>query len=328
MTMVNDILTQRPGLGRPQRKCLATLWVTILVLRGRVNFRTRSRYCDDAERTMARQCREPFDWPAVHQRVLMTGLDPGSAVVSAHDASFIPQSGQQTCGLGHFFTGWASRAERGWESSPRAVVDGTRRYALTRAVAQTPPGGEATQATPEDSRVDFSTQPLRAPRQRLPPRLSSHGVDGYSAKKTSLDEVVSLQRHAIPQLRSDADWRCLSTGLHPKRRGARRQDDGQVNFEAVSRCADLGTMDDEPPLPLDTAVVWHKTRQRRLRLVVVLNRQAPATPRVSVLGSTASDRHGRKLIALYASRVQIELLFRDSQQFTGLLDWQARAAAA
>jgi hypothetical protein len=87
-------------------------------------------------------------------------------------------------------------------------------------------------------------------------------------------------------------------------------------------------MDDEPPLPLDTAVVWHKTRQRRLRLVVVLNRQAPATPRVSVLGSTASDRHGRKLIERYASRVQIELLFRDSQQFTGLLDWQARAAAA
>src|SRR5215216_3378781 len=146
MTIVHDILKQMPGLGQPQRKFLATLFVTILVLRGRVNFRNLSRYCDYSERTIARQFREPFDWPAFHQRVLMTELDPGSAVVSAHDASFIPKSGQQTCGLGHFFNGCASRAERGLESSTLAVVDGTRRYALTLAVAQTPPGGEATQA--------------------------------------------------------------------------------------------------------------------------------------------------------------------------------------
>src|SRR5215467_13594458 len=63
MTMVHDILKQIPGLGQPQRKFLATLFVTILVLRGRVNFRHLSRYCDYAERTIARQFREPFDWP-------------------------------------------------------------------------------------------------------------------------------------------------------------------------------------------------------------------------------------------------------------------------
>jgi hypothetical protein len=39
MTMVHDILKQMPGLGQLQRKFLAMLFVTILVLRGRVNFR-------------------------------------------------------------------------------------------------------------------------------------------------------------------------------------------------------------------------------------------------------------------------------------------------
>src|SRR5712691_11418948 len=101
MTIVNDILKQMPGLGQPQRKFLATLFVTILVLRGRVNFRNLSRYCDYAERTIARQFREPFAWPDFHQRVLMTALDPRSELVSAHDASFIPKSGKQTFGLGH-----------------------------------------------------------------------------------------------------------------------------------------------------------------------------------------------------------------------------------
>ena len=328
MTIVNDILKQMPGLGRPQRQFLATLFVTILVLRGRVNFRNLSRYCDDSERTIARQFREPFDWPAFHERVLMTGLEPRSEVVSAHDASFIPKSGQQTSGLGHFFNGCASRAERGLEVSTLAVVDVTRRCAFTLAVAQTPPGEEPTKAKPEESRVDFYKQQLRAHRHRLPPGLIYHGVDGYYAKKTYLDEVVSLQLHAITKRRSDADCWCLYTDPHPKRRGARRKDDGKVNFQALSRFEDLGTMDDEPHLHLYTAVVWHKSLQRRLRLVVVLHRKDPAKPRFIVLGASDTDLPGRKLIELYASRFQIEFLCRDSNQFTGLLDCQARAELA
>ena len=127
MTIGNDILKQMPGRSQPQRKFLATLFVTILVLRGRVNFRNLSRYCDYSERTIARQFRAPFDWPDFHQHVLMMALDPRAELVSAHDASFIPKSGKQTFGLGHFFNGCASRAERGLEISTLAVVDITHR---------------------------------------------------------------------------------------------------------------------------------------------------------------------------------------------------------
>ena len=155
MTIVHDILKQMPGLGQPQRQFLATLFVTILVLRGRVNFRNLSRYCDYSERTIARQFREPFDWPDFHQRVLMTALDPRSELVSAHDASFLPKSGKQTFGLGHFFNGCASRAERGLEMSTLAVVNVIRRCALTLAVSQTPPGEDTTKAEQDETRGDF-----------------------------------------------------------------------------------------------------------------------------------------------------------------------------
>ena len=328
MTIVNDILQQMPTLGQPQRKFLATLFVTIFVLRGRVNFRNLSRYCDYSERTIARQFREPFDWPDFHQRVLLTALAPHSELISAHDASFISKSGKQTFGLGHFFNGCTSRAERGLEIATRAVVDGTRRCAFTLARAQTPPGEAAIQAELEEPRVDFSTQQLRAPRHRLPSSVHYHGVDGYYAKKQYLDEVVSLHLHAITKLRSDADCWCLYTGPHPKRRGARRKYDGQVNFQALHRFEDLGTRPEEPPVHLYTAVVWHKTRQRRFRIVVLLNRKARAKPRFIVLGSTDPALNGHKLVDLYVARFQIEFLFRDSKQFAGLLDCQARAAAA
>src|SRR5881275_318599 len=328
MTIVHDILKQMPGLGQPQRKFLATLFVTILVLRGRVNFRNLSRYCNYSERTIARQFRASFNWPDFHQRVINTALSPQAELISAQDASFIPKSGKKTFGLGHFFNGCASRAERGLEISTLALVDVKRRCAFTLAAAQTPPGEDATKAEQEETRVDFYKQQLRTHRHRLPPGVTYHCVDGYYAKKKYIDEVISLDLHAITKLRSDADCVFLYTGPHPKRRGARRKYAGKVNFQDLSRFEDLGTREDEPHLHLYTAVVWHKTLKCRLRLVVLLNRKDPAKPRFIVLGSTDPELNGHRLLDLYAARFQIEFLFRDSKQFTGLLDCQARAESA
>ena len=120
----------------------------------------------------------------------------------------------------------------------------------------------------------------------------------------------------------------LYTGPHPKRRGARRKYAGKVHFQDLSRFEDLGPRADELHLHLYTAVVWHKTLKRRLRLVVLLNRKDPDKPRFSILGSTDPALNGDKLIDLYAARFQIALLFRDSKQCTGLLDCPARAASA
>ena len=153
-------------------------------------------------------------------------------------------------------------------------------------------------------------------------------MDGYYAKKKYIDEVVSLDLHAITKLRSDADGVFLYTGPHPKRRGARRKYAGKVNVHDLSRFEDLGTREDEPYLHLYTTVVWHKTLKRRMRIVVLLNQKDPAKPRFIVLGSTDPELNGHKLLDLYAARFQIEFLFRDSKQFTGLLDCQARAESA
>src|SRR6188474_734785 len=106
--------------------------------------------------------------------MLMTALDPRSELVSAHDAAFIPKSRKQTCGLGHFFNGCASRAERGLEIATLAVVDVTRRCAFPRAVSQTPPEEEATLAEPEETRVDFYKQQRRVHRHRLPSGITYH----------------------------------------------------------------------------------------------------------------------------------------------------------
>jgi hypothetical protein len=330
MTIVQEILQRMPAVGQPQAKFLDTLFATILALRGRVNCRNLSRYCDYGARTIARQFRRCFDWPDFHQRVITVALDPRSAVISAQDASFIPQSGKPTFGLGHLFNGCTSRAERGLAISTLAVVDVTRRCAFTLAVAQTPPGDDepVSQQAKEETSVDLYRQQRREPRHRLPPQGTSHCVDGSFAKKKYLDEAVRLDLHPIPKLRCDADCRFLSPGPHPKRRGARRTYDGKVHFQDLRRVVSLGTMTEADHLHLYTAVVWHVTRKRTRRLVVVVNRKTPAKPRSIVLASTALALDGRKLVELYGARFQIEFLFRDSKQCTGLSDCQARAEAA
>ncbi len=330
MTIVSDILQQMPAVRQPQRKFLAVLFAAILALRGRVTCRNLSRYCDYSERTIARQFRATFDWPDFHQRVMTAALAPRSELISAQDASFLPKSGKQTFGLGHFFNGCASRAERGLEISTLAVVDVTRRCAFTLAVAQTPPGAEAARSTQaeEETRIDFYKQQLRDQRQRLPPSVTYHCVDGYFAKKKYIDEVVALKLHPITKLRHDANCRFLYTGPHPQRRGRKRKYDGKVTFQDLHRFADLGTQEDAEHLHLYTALVWHVSLKRTLRVVVLVNRKDPHKPRYIVLASTDLELDGRKLVEFYVARFQIEFLFRDSKQFTGLADCQARAEPA
>lgn len=330
MTIVTDILKQMPAVRQPQRKFLAVLFITILTLRGRVTFRNVSRYCDYSERTIARQFRAAFDWTDFHQRVLTVALDARSELVSAQDASFIPKSGKQTFGLGHFFNGCASRAERGLEIATLAVVDVTRRCAFTLAVAQTPPevGTAKRKPTQDESRIDFYKQQLRDQRQRLPPQVKYHCVDGYFAKKKYIDEVVALHLHPITKLRCDANCLFLYTGPHPKRRGPKRKYDGKVNFQDLSRFTYLGTREEASEVHLYTTLVWHVSLKRQLQVVVLVNRKDPAKPRYIVLASTDCDLAGSQLVDYYVARFQIEFLFRDSKQFTGLADCQARVETA
>jgi len=54
--------------------------------------------------------------------MITAALDPRSELISAQDASFIPKSGKQTFGLGHFFNGCTNRAEQGLDTPLRITV--------------------------------------------------------------------------------------------------------------------------------------------------------------------------------------------------------------
>lgn len=326
MTIVKTILAQMPAVRQPQAKFLDTLFATILALRGHVTYRNLSRYCDYSERTIQRQCRTSFDWATFHRLTLATVLGARDEWIEVQDASFVPKSGKHTPGLGSFFNGCAGRPERGLEISTLALVNVTRGYAVTRHVAQTP---ATTKATSDESRLVWYAQQVLAQRPTLPLWVTYLVVDGAYAKCPYLDAVVSAHRHVITKLRCDADCYFLHTAPRmPGQRGRTRKYDGKVNFQDLARFTCVGALADEPHITVYTAVVWHKGLGRKLRLVVLVNRKDPKKPRYIVLATTDVTLDATTLVRYYQARFQIEFLFRDAKQFTGLRDCQARDAAA
>ena len=328
MTIVKTILKQLPAVRQPQAKFLEILFATILALRGHVTLRNLSRYCDYSERTLARQFRMALDWTAFHRLACQAVVTATDVWIAAQDASFLPKSGKHTFGLGSFFNGCASRPERGLEISTLALVNVTQRYALTCAVAQTPPGS-AEKTLRAASRLTFYADQVVAGRALVPAFIAYLAVDGAYAKHDYVATVTRAGWQVITKLRSDADCYFLHTAARqPGQKGRARKYDGKVDWQDLRRFASLGTLPDEPHVHLYTARVWHKKLKRELRVVVLVNRKDPDKARYIVLASTDVELDARTLVMYYQARFQVEFLFRDAKQFTGLSDGQMRAEKA
>jgi len=70
---------------------------------------------------------------------------------------------------------------------------------------------------------------------------------------------------------------------------------------------------ENPHIHLYTAVVWHVSLKRTLRVVLLVNRKESITLRSIALASTDLALEGSQLVVYYVARFQIELLFRDSK---------------
>jgi hypothetical protein len=316
MTVVTQILKQMLSIAKPQEKFLSALFATILVLRGRVNFLNLSRYADYSEKTFRRQFQKEFDFLDFNLRASQEAIASTSTQLIGQDTTFIPKSGKHTYGLDKFFNTCAGRAQRGLEVSLLSLIDVERNTAYALSVRQTPPALKQ-----NETRIDFYLQHLREARPRLPLTVNYAVFDGYFAKRKFVDGVCSLNLPLISKLRHDARLRYLYTGAQ-KRRGRRRRFDGKVSLDDLRRFESVGCRDAD--IHLYTAVVNSISLQRNIRVVVVVNRKEQEKPRLAVLFSIDTELSATDIYRFYKARFQLEFLFRDAKQFTGLVDCQAR----
>ena len=246
-----------------------------------------------------------------------------AAVVSQHfqvaviDASFVPKSGKATYGLDRFYNGKASRAERGLEISMIAVVDVEQAIGYSLSVQQTP----ATSTAGERTRVDDYLDHLRATRAALPAAVRYLVGDGFYSKLKWVKGVVALKLDVIGKLRCDANLTYLYDGPQ-KPKGARRKYDGKVDLTELSRWQAVGQVEDN--ISLYTAIVWSVNLKQKLRVVYLVNHKHDERLCYALLFSTDIALDAVPLYEAYRARFQIEFIFRDAKQFTGLTDCQVR----
>jgi hypothetical protein len=337
------------ALSKPQQKFLLSLFPTILLVVGKVNFTNLSRYSEWSEKTYRRQYSQPFNFIALNAQVIAEANCQSVTQIGVMDCSFIAKSGKKTYGLDWFYNGSADRSELGLEISVIAVVDVEARRGYSLSVQQTPAADSRKQrkaqsqsvswqrleqvrqtlqqlppksvSPPALTRIDHYLDQLKQTRPFLPPAVKYWAVDGFYSKKKFVDGVVELELHLISKLRVDADMRYLYKG-EQKARGARRKYDGKVDLKDLSRLTVVEPL--EAGLTLYTAIVWHVSLKRQIRIAALVDTRKAGRTGIALLFSTDVNLNAKQIVQYYQARFQIEFIFRDAKQFTGLGDAQTR----
>jgi hypothetical protein len=319
MRLLPSVLKSLNKTKKPQHKFVIHLLELLLMLPGRATFRNLSRYSPYHERTFSRWYAQDFDWVSLNKAAIIEVIPPDHDQALVMDASFVPKSGKQTYGLDRFWNGSHSRTEKGLEISTLAWLDITGNCAYCLSVEQTPPSGDAPdpEATRMDGYLDQLTRVVTAHDLRY---LRYVVTDGAYSKQKFVGGVRALGLHQIGKLRADANLRYLYQGPQRSGPGRHKVYDGKVHWSDFSRFARLATEDEH--MVLYHQVVNHVQFKRNLQVVVVVNTQRN---RHAVLFSTDVDLDALTLYRYYKARFQIEFLFRDGKQFTGLTDCQARS---
>jgi hypothetical protein len=332
---ITNILGKMAGVAKPQKKFLVTLFLTILLMRGKVNFRNMSRYSDLNEKTYSRQFRKSFDFAEFNKQTIEETVASDHEKIAVIDCSFITKSGKETYGLGFFYDSSNDKATKGLEVSNLAVIDVTDNTGYSLSGWQTPPPEEievlvagqgsvpsdGQQEEEEITRVDFYAHHLRRDVVYLPDGIKYLVADGYYAKIKFVNAVDEVDLYMVGKLRHDANLRYLYDGPQ-KKFGRKRKYDGKVKFDDLSRLEYVGEVDKD--IHLYTAVVNSVGFKRNIRLVYVLDLRNKKKPGFALLFSTDTELDAKTIYRYYKARFQIEFIFRDAKQFTGLCDCQAR----
>jgi hypothetical protein len=311
--MLRAIVSELEGFSNPFKKYVVVLIETILALRGRLNFTNLERQGGLSARTHGRWHRRAHPFREINREIIRT-LASG-VLLLAMDASFIRKSGKATPGLGRFWNGTAGRSELGLEVSLVSVVEVEAGRAFALDARQNLP------AENDGTAIDAALAHFLETKSDWPQSVAYAVFDGWYAKKTFVDGVLKAGLHMIGKLRKDADLRYLFVGPHENRRGRRLTYVGKVKLDTPEGFTHLGEF--APGVEWLTAVVYHVTFKRNVRVVLIVDRTKAKAKRV-LLFCTDTTLDAALILEYYQARFHIEFLFRDAKQFAGLQHCQSR----
>jgi hypothetical protein len=317
---LKQIFGKLNGTTKWQLNFFIEIFDLIYSIQGRFNFQNLTRYSKLNESTFRRNFQKFFDWLDFNLALIkLAGVDLNKEVIAAFDCSFITKSGKKTYGLDRFWSGCLNRAAKGLEISMLSLIDVKTRKAWALDVIQTPAGLSKKEDDTRKTRIDFYIEQVQRCANKLL-NIKYFVGDGFYAKTKVFEAMATMNKHFITKLRPDANLRYLFEGEHPNRPGRKSQYAGKIDYYELYRWKHI--CDLESHIEVYSVIANSPKFKTDLRVVMLLNTK---TDKHVLLACTDLQLDALKIIDYYRLRFQIEFLFRDAKQFTGLSHCQARS---
>lgn len=314
-TLTSTIMRQMPELNKWQRDFFEHHLELFLSIRGRYNYLNFERYGEKNEMTYRNHHNAGFDFQKFNLTMIKAHTSCKRMV--AFDPSYISKSGKHTPGVGYFWSGCAGRAKWGLELCGFAAVDIEANTALHYFAAQTMP--EQGQGL-----MDFYCGLLRQQAPELLKMSQYLGVDAFFSKKSFVDTAIENGLHVITRLRDDA---VLHYAPPPKKEGQKgRPKKYGDRFSARNPCPQhLPCIAQREDQRIYGGVVYVKSLKRLVKMAIVHElKDEGKIKSVKIFICTDLEFPAQDIWPWYKSRFQIEFLYRDAKQHTGLEDTQSR----
>ncbi|WP_338240156.1 transposase [Persicobacter diffluens] len=289
----------------------------LLSFRGRNNFTNMSRYLRYNEATIRSWYEKYFNYLFFNIELIKTLKD--ELRIIAFDPSYVSKSGQLTPGLGYFWSGCVNSTKRGLEITGIASVGLESKTAMHLEAHQT--------FKSEDESFNLLTfyANLILSNVELYKQVSdSVVVDAYFSRFTFVDPIVEKGFIVISKLAKNAFLRYRNTEPPTGKRGRPKVYGEKVKFNNLDQRHFTLCFKNENSEAFE-AEVHSKSLKRWIKCVVVVTELDNGKTRREILFSTDINQSGSAIIERYRLRFQIEFLFRDAKQFTGLTHCQARS---
>jgi len=288
-----------------------------LSIKGRLNFLQFGRFGNFGEQRYRQQFEKPFDFLNFNKNIILSACS--KHIIIAFDPSYISKSGKKTYGLDKFWSGVAARAKLGLEIGGIAAIDIDNNTAMHLEAIQTPKFKDL--ETKDISLLDWYADIIIARKDILQQFSKYVVVDAYFSKKPFVDKMVDNNFHVISRLRNDADLKYIFTGEVTGKRGRPKKFAGKIDFKNIDKNV-FTLFDDNDDFSCYHAIVYSKALECNIKLVFLQEKNEKQS--YKLFFSTDLKLNAELIINYYKSRFQIEFLYRDAKQHTGLNDCQAR----
>ena len=301
----------------------------ILTTYGRINFLSLARHGKSCESRFRQNFKKEFDWCAFNAAL---AIETERLCAIALDHSYLRKSGKKTPGLGYYWSGCAGTTKRGVEILGFAQIVAGEDDARFLFAQQTLPLSTRGR-TPfylehmKDKRDNQTAKCLRAifeKRSQLQEISKTLVGDSLFASYNFVTGAIALGFNVVSRLRDDAVLQYLYTGEQKGGRGRKKELDGVVDINNLREDVFVRetVIVEGETYAIASAIVKCKSLKRKIKVVVAELKCGDKILK-KIMFSTDTTMSASDIFLIYHSRFQIEFLFRDAKQNTGLEHWQS-----